>query len=113
MQQYTCKYPGCNYTTDQRRNIDKHHIIPKSLGGSNKECNLIELCANHHRQIFVPECISGIHSQRSTESIILINIYDTNQGKALHYKNAFTDIEYIYFYETGLNEEWYKWTSNA
>ena len=28
--------------------VEKHHIIPKSLGGTNKKSNLVELTAKEH-----------------------------------------------------------------
>lgn len=32
-------------------NLHHHHIVPKSLGGSDDDTNLITLCAKHHGQI--------------------------------------------------------------
>jgi hypothetical protein len=36
-----------------RRYNHIHHIVPKSLGGTNEEENLIPLCSKHHFQIHV------------------------------------------------------------
>jgi hypothetical protein len=33
--------------------VERHHIIPKYLGGGDEESNLIWLCANCHRRISV------------------------------------------------------------
>ncbi len=33
----------------QRRHLDVHHIIPKSMGGADTEENLTLLCSGHHR----------------------------------------------------------------
>ena len=32
-------------------NLEHHHVIPLSLGGSNEEDNIITLCAKHHVQV--------------------------------------------------------------
>lgn len=40
-----CCYPRCKETIT----LDVHHIVPISEGGTNKENNLVVLCANHHR----------------------------------------------------------------
>lgn len=31
--------------------IDKHHIVPKNLNGSDTNDNIISVCANHHRAL--------------------------------------------------------------
>lgn len=32
-------------------NLEHHHVVPKSLGGSDNEDNLLTLCAKHHMQL--------------------------------------------------------------
>ena len=41
-----CQYPHCHETYD----LDVHHIVPRSQGGSNEGSNLIVLCPTHHRK---------------------------------------------------------------
>ncbi len=42
---YLCQAPGCS----SRKNLEVHHIIFRSLGGSNEDRNLVTLCSMHHR----------------------------------------------------------------
>ena len=35
---------------DYSRIVEKHHIIPKSEGGSDEEDNMIDVCPNHHKE---------------------------------------------------------------
>jgi hypothetical protein len=39
-----CRVPWCRSS----RNIDEHHIIPRSEGGEHTLANLITLCESHH-----------------------------------------------------------------
>ena len=41
---YLCQAPGCS----SRKNLEVHHIIFRSLGGQDKDWNLITLCHMHH-----------------------------------------------------------------
>lgn len=47
LDKYRCRIWGCN----ERISLEVHHIIPRSLGGKNKEWNLITLCHYHHQRI--------------------------------------------------------------
>jgi hypothetical protein len=38
----------CHDCGVERDGLHKHHIVPKSLGGSNDSSNLVKLCANCH-----------------------------------------------------------------
>ena len=44
---FQCQVPGCKC----RRNLEVHHIIWRSKGGSDYDFNLITLCRQHHRHI--------------------------------------------------------------
>ena len=52
----------CGFETDVKSQIHIHHIIPKSLGGSNSTFNLITLCPTCHSKVYIPEINAGIHS---------------------------------------------------
>jgi hypothetical protein len=39
-----CAVPGCR----SARNLDVHHIVPRSQGGTNDLWNLVVLCSGHH-----------------------------------------------------------------
>lgn len=41
---YLCQAPGCS----SRKNLEVHHIIFRSNGGTNDDWNLITLCHTHH-----------------------------------------------------------------
>lgn len=42
---FRCQVPGCRAS----RNLDVHHIKPRSKGGTGDADNLVTLCAEHHR----------------------------------------------------------------
>lgn len=37
----------CNYC-DKTEGLEYHHIIPRSMGGTDEECNLLLVCNDHH-----------------------------------------------------------------
>jgi hypothetical protein len=49
---YRCAVPGCS----SRRNLQNHHIIFRSAGGSHEAWNRVTLCAFHHQR--------GVHAGR-------------------------------------------------
>jgi hypothetical protein len=49
---YRCAVPGCS----SRRNLQDHHIVFRSVGGSHAPWNRVTLCAFHH--------LRGVHSGR-------------------------------------------------
>ena len=49
---WRCRVPGCS----SRRNLQVHHVVFRSQGGSDEDANLAVLCAAHHLQ--------GIHRGR-------------------------------------------------
>jgi predicted restriction endonuclease len=82
---YKCKFPGCTFETNDRSRIVSHHILPKSLGGSNKKHNLLYVCPNHHAQIYVEGVTSGIHSKLTDDSIIITNRLQSTKGEVIIY----------------------------
>jgi hypothetical protein len=42
---YLCQAPGCS----SRKNLEVHHVIFRSVGGPDKEWNLVTLCHAHHQ----------------------------------------------------------------
>jgi len=83
---YYCQLPCCNYSCANKAQIAIHHIIPKSLGGSNKKTNLLEVCPNCHSRIFVSGMKSGTHSVKNDNSIIVSKKVLTSAGMAIEYK---------------------------
>lgn len=83
---FYCQFPlGCSYSTSQRSCIHQHHIQSKELKGNNKKSNLIYLCPNHYSCIYIPESKKGIHSIIHENSIILLSIKQSSQGKVIEY----------------------------
>jgi len=69
---FKCQYPNCDYKTENRWQIHHHHIMPKEMGGTDNDWNLIWLCPTHHSKIYIPESKSGIHKNKGKDSIQLI-----------------------------------------
>ncbi len=83
---YHCEF--CNYsvTTNNKRMIHKHHIIPRGCKGStNKPNNIIIVCPNCHNKIFSEQSTYGIHSTLTEDSIIIHGWKLTTLGKVLYY----------------------------
>jgi len=72
---YFCEL--CDFKTENRNNIEEHHIIPKELNGSNKPSNLIKVCGNCHAKIYIKESTFGIHSIKTSESILIKGWFQT------------------------------------
>lgn len=82
---YYCEFPGCEYCTIVKSQINYHHIKPKELNGVDSDFNRIYLCPTHHTKIFVPNSKNGIHSIKGDDSIILLGWWDSTGGKVLEY----------------------------
>lgn len=80
---YHCEFPGCDYSTESRTQIEYHHITPKSKGGKNDRSNRAWLCPNHHKKIYIPTEEKGIHSKQSEDSIILVGWMQSTAGRTL------------------------------
>lgn len=94
---YYCQFPGCNYSTDIRSQINYHHIKPIELGGKDGHGNRLYLCPNHHTKIYIPESKNGQHTFKGDDSIILICKYQSTGGVVVEYID--TDGETKYFVE--------------
>lgn len=90
---YKCQL--CSYETDERHNIDAHHIIPQEEHGADEDWNIVYVCPNCHRRIYIPSATSGIHSVKNIRSIILIKKYFSTGGYILEYKDVFGKVEMV------------------
>lgn len=81
---FSCEFPYCDYSTNDRSKIDYHHIIPREHDGTNDEWNLIYLCPNHHRRIYISGT-HGNHSRKSEDSIEINGWKSSTGGKILEY----------------------------
>jgi len=91
---HICEFPGCTFETDDRMQIEKHHIIPKSLGGSNKNRNRIWLCRKCHARIYIQGMTNGIHYKNNKTKIELLGWLTSTGGKVLVYKTFNGPITY-------------------
>ena len=85
----------CDFKTEERSLIHKHHIIPKELNGCNKESNLVYTCANCHGTIYIQESSSGQHSKEKSNSMQIIKWFLSTEGRVLHYINEFGEEDFI------------------
>jgi len=83
---YICQMPDCNYVCEDKAQINFHHIVPKSMGGSNKSSNLIELCPNCHARIYIVGMEHGSHSVEHSNSVILHGKYLSTGGQVISYQ---------------------------
>jgi len=100
---FKCNFPKCEYTTENKSKIDRHHIIPKEVQKRKgiKNNVLIPLCPNHHKMIFHPESKFGQHSIKCKTSIHIINILKSTTGQSIQYLDYFDNKEKFYFPSTG------------
>jgi len=86
----------CNYETIYKSKIDQHHIIPREIAPSRAT---VPLCKNHHALIYIPKATAGQHAIQVPESIEIIQIYDSTDGKSIHYRD-YEGKEFFYFVES-------------
>ena len=82
---YYCQL--CDFKTENRNNIESHHIVPKELKGSNKKFNRVMLCGKCHSMIYVDGSKSGIHSIKNEDSFIIKGWFSSTSGKVLLIEN--------------------------
>lgn len=83
---YKCHFPNCDYQTELKSKIDLHHVVPKELNPKSRIT--IELCKTHHSYIYVPNSKYGQHSIKTDLSLEILGIYNSTDGKGIHYKDA-------------------------
>ena len=84
---YQCQMSDCNYVCGDVSQINFHHIVPKSMGGSDHKSNLIELCPNCHARIYVEGMTHGTHAVKNKNSIILLGKLLSTGGFVLEYRH--------------------------
>ena len=92
---FKCQMPECTYMCEDKSQINFHHIVPRSMGGSDKAFNLIELCPNCHARIYVEGIASGQHSVKNKNSVVLLSKMLSTSGLVISYKNV-DDVEVKY-----------------
>ena len=91
---YKCQFPGCEFETDDRMQIEKHHIIPKSLGGVHAGKNRIWVCRKCHARIYIPGMTKGIHHKNNKSKIEILRWMLSSGGGVLEYKTFDGKIDY-------------------
>lgn len=91
---YCCWFPGCSYKTCSKSQIHVHHIVPREMGGKDDKWNKVWLCPTHHSHIYVPGSVSGIHSVKSSGSIIILGWRTTSGGRMLEYVDPEGEVKY-------------------
>ena len=84
---YICHWPGCDVKTEDRNQIEFHHISPRELGPRVNSNVTLTFCPTHHRMIFHPESKHGAHSINSPNKLQILHIYPVApSGYAVEYK---------------------------
>lgn len=85
---YKCHWPGCDFETEERSEIELHHIVPRELG-PRLNCHVkLSFCPTHHRMIFHPLSKHGHHSIKTDNKLIIHHIYPVApDGYAVEYEN--------------------------
>jgi len=96
MSKYNCWWPGCDYITESRSKIDFHHIVPKEVNPHKTNKSTVPLCKTHHALIFHPSANHGQHAIKSEASMVILNVYDSSIGKAVHYESMNGDTMFYY-----------------
>ena len=65
--------------------IENHHIIPRSMNGSDRESNLVCLCGSCHNLVYVSGCESGTHSKQGEKFLIIEGWAYSSVGRLLHW----------------------------
>lgn len=80
---YYCEI--CGYETESKSKLQKHHIIPKELNGTNDKWNLVYLCPSCHTNVYIPDSKFGNHSMKTSNSIIILSKKLSNYGMTINY----------------------------
>ena len=93
---YHCNFPGCGYITEERTQINYHHIEQKSDGGSDRRHNRIYLCPTCHTKIYIPEAREGMHTVKGKDSIIILGWFkSTGVTRVLKYLDHNGEEQYV------------------
>lgn len=106
---HRCEFPGCDFESKYSRDLHKHHIKPKELGGSNKKLNLLKVCDRCHNRIHVPDShICSRHNVVRDDSIIINGINFSTAGWVMFYTrmiDGFQGIHLLSFWRNTKQEK--------
>ena len=79
-----CRWPGC----DARHGLEIHHLVPRSLGGTDDVANLATVCtiAHHHEQLIPHGPYALIGNPNQPDGLKLVVYADLSAEEAAHYK---------------------------
>ena len=95
---YECAFPGCDKSLSKSL-IEHHHITPREIDNTPHNKKVIPLCPLHHKLVYVPEATAGQHAMNTPESIQILQLYRSTDGKTLHYQD-FKGKKFFYFLES-------------
>lgn len=78
---YKCSIPGCGFSSWSRNEVDRHHVVPRHMLGSDKPFNRMDLCPTCHRSVYVPGATFGNHSILKRNSIVVVGGFQSSSGK--------------------------------
>ena len=82
---YSCCFPGCAYSTDERRLIEFHHVNPRELHPAMNAGVVVPLCPNHHKMIWHPDAVSGQHSVKHPGSMVILGVDYSSGGMCVRF----------------------------
>lgn len=77
----TCQI--CKTPIVSKSQAETHHILPRSMGGSDDNFNLVVLCPSCHSRIYVEGC-GGKHGQKAPNSVTIWGWVQSSDGRLLH-----------------------------
>ena len=77
---------------------EKHHIIPRSLGGNNKEENLVVLTAREHFicHLLLPKMCLGVHQSKMYGALWCMSMLTERQGNYKIKSHTYSAIKEAY-----------------
>jgi len=77
---------------------EKHHIIPRSLGGNNKEANLVVLTAREHFicHLLLPKMCLGVHQSKMYGALWCMSMLTERQGNYKIKSHTYSAIKEAY-----------------
>lgn len=87
--EYKCHWPGCKFHTNERSEIELHHIVPRELWPRLNQHVKLSFCPTHHRMIYHPDCKRGHHSIKADNKLMIHHIYPVApSGYAVEFENT-------------------------
>lgn len=102
MNKYKCQFPNCEFSTNRKTYINKHYIDQTN---SERESNILYLCDEHLKFVYIENCKNENHSNVFKDSIIILGRYKNKSGDVLHYKTV-NNKQYSYYMNINKITKW-------